>query len=149
MVLELRHAQQAEATATHHCEFAAGLPPLTLRLTVRLETPGECCANIATMIAFDYAPPLPADVAVRLDDRLYDGVYAALAEIDGPFPPEGVRVTLLALESTPALAGALPPAEWAAVSALGDGCFTLARAAVTLAWQALSRANAEVLPSSR
>ena len=137
MVLELRHAQQAEATATHHCEFAAGLPPLTLRLTVRLETPGECCANIATMIAFDYAPPLPADVAVRLDDRLYDGVYAALAEINGPFPPEGVRVTLLALESTPTLAEALPPEGWAAVAALGDGCFALARAAVARAWQTL------------
>jgi hypothetical protein len=146
MALELRHAQRAEATASHSCALPAGQPVL-LRLTARLETPGECCANIATTIAFDYAPPLPADVAVRLDDRLYDGVYAALAEIDGPFPPEGVRVTLLALEGTPALADALPPEDWVAVGALGDGCFALARAAVAQAWQALSHANAENLPS--
>jgi hypothetical protein len=146
MALELRHAQRAEATASHSCGLPPGQPVL-LQLTARVETPGECCANIATTIAFDYAPPLPADVAVRLDDRLYDGVYAALAEIDSPFPPEGVRVTLLTLDSTPAIAEALPPDDWAAVGALSDCCYALARAAVARAWQALSHANTENLPS--
>ncbi len=112
-------------------------PPLELRVTVRLTTPGEACVAVSSSVAFAYAPSLPDDVAVRLDDRLYDGLYDGLAEVEGALPPGRLRLAVIALDAVPALAVVLDPIDWPLVGAIGDRLAALAAEAVRAAWPAL------------
>lgn len=122
---------------------ASGLLPLpaggslALALRVRLSTPGETCVAVASSVAFAYAPPLPADVAVRLDDRLYDGLYDGLALVEGALPPERLRMAVVALTSTPPLAALLDPVDWPLVGAIGDRLAALVAEAFGAAWPQL------------
>ena len=97
---------------------------VAVALTLRLETPGECCADIASTLAFSYEPPLPDDVAVRLDDRLYDGIYAGFAEASGTLPPEGLKVAISEVRSEPPLVELVSPPDWGRIGALAEalGC---------------------------
>ena len=110
---------------------------LSLRVTVRLTTPGEACVAISASVAFAYAPSLPDDLAVRLDDRLYDGLYGGLAEVEGALPPGRIRLEVLALDAAPPLAQMLDPVDWSLVGKVGDRLAQLAAEAVRAAWPAL------------
>jgi hypothetical protein len=107
-------------------------------LTVRLETPGEACVAVSSTVAFVYDPPLPDDVAVRLDDRLYDGLYDGLALIEEPLPPERLRLQIVSLRSEPTLAALLTPIDWLLVRELGDLLAPIAAEGVVQAWPGLS-----------
>jgi hypothetical protein len=107
-------------------------------LTVRLETPGEACVAVSSTVAFAYDPPLPDDAAVRLDDRLYDGLYDGLALIEEPLPPERLRLQIVSLRSEPTLAALLTPLDWLLVRELGDLLAPLAAEGVQRAWPDLS-----------
>ncbi len=114
---------------------------LALALTVRLETPGEACVAIVAAVLIGYAPSLSEEVAVRLDDRLYDGLYAGLAVAEGALPPGRLRIGVVAVQSEPALTGALlPSGDWVAVGALGETLAALAAEATVRAWGALVEA---------
>jgi hypothetical protein len=113
-----------------------------LHLTVRLETPGEACVAVSSTVAFSYEPPLPDEIAVRLDDRLYDGLYDGLALIEGPLPPERLRLRIVDLRSEPPLATLLGPVDWHVVRALGDLLAELAAEGVVRAWPSLRDAVA-------
>ena len=106
-------------------------------LTVRLETPGEACVAVSSTVAFVYDPPLPDDVAVRLDDRLYDGLYDGLALIAEPLPPERLRLQIVSLRSEPTLAVLLTPIDWLLVRELGDLLASLAAEGMARAWPGL------------
>lgn len=136
---------RAEATAARAVALPNGRE-LTLTLTARLETPGECCVAISSTVAFAYEPPLIDDIAVRLDDRIYDGLYDGLAAIEGPMPPEHLKVAVVALSSAPPLATVLEPVDWKVIGALGDQLAAVAAAAVGLAWDDLA-ARALAVPT--
>ena len=108
-------------------------------LTVRLETPGECCADVASTLAFSYDPPLPDDVAVRLDDRLYDGIYAGLAEAPGAMPPGRLKVAITGFRSEPPLLEMVSPPNWALIGALGEALGELSAEAFLAAWGEMRR----------
>lgn len=136
MTIDFLAVRRAEATVERAARLADGRA-VQLRLTVSLETPGEACVAISSTVAFVYAPPLPDDVAVRLDDRLYDGLYDGLARIDGPLPPERLRLRIGALHSEPPLATLLAPVDWTTVRRLGDLLAELAAEGVVRAWPSL------------
>lgn len=115
-------------------------------LTVRLETPGEACVAVSSTVAFVYDPPLPDDVAVRLDDRLYDGLYDGLALIAEPLPPERLRLQIVSLRCEPTLAALLSPLDWLLVRELGDLLAPLAAEGVQQAWPGLGAVAATPLP---
>ena len=129
----------AETTVTRIAHLTDGRA-VQLGLTVRLETPGEACVAVSSTVAFAYEPPLPDEIAVRLDDRLYDGLYDGLALIDDPLPPERLRLRLVNLRCAPALASLLTPVDWQTVRELGDQLAALAAAGVQQAWPELQRA---------
>ncbi len=126
----------ADGVARGTVPLQAG-PPLDLRVTVRLTTPGEACVAVSSSVAFTYAPSLPDDVAVRLDDRLYDGLYDGLAEVEGALPPGRLRLAVIALDAVPSLAAVLEPIDWLLVGTIGDQLAALAAEAVRAAWLAL------------
>lgn len=125
-----------ERRAARECALADGRP-VALAVTARVTTPGECCVNIASTLRFDYAPPLPDDVAVRLDDRLYDGLYAGLAALDGPLPPEHLKVVIVGVASAPSLATLVAGGDWPVIGQLGAALEALAAEAVAAAAGAL------------
>lgn len=122
----------SERQVTGECRLTDGRT-LTLRLHVRAETPGECCVGIASSLRFDYEPPLAADIAVRFDDRLYDGLYAGLAALAGPMPPEHLKVEVVALASDPALAIFVAGEDWSVIGQIGAALEALAAEAAGLA----------------
>lgn len=126
----------ADGVARGTVSLADGIT-LELRVTVRLTTPGEACVAVSSSVAFAYAPPLPDDIAVRLDDRLYDGLYDGLAEVEGALPPGRLRLDVIALDAVPPLAGVLDPADWPLVGTIGERLAQLAAEAVRAAWPAL------------
>lgn len=138
MIAQLTHTQVAEHTAVEEAILPGGAT-VAITLTVRLETPGECCADIASTLAFGYAPPLPDDIAVRLDDRLYDGLYDGLADAPGALPPGKLAVAITALASEPPPAALVAGNDWALIGALGDALAGAARSAVLAAWDGLQR----------
>jgi len=126
----------ADGVASGTVSLADGTP-LDLRVTVRLTTPGEACVAVSSSVAFSYVPPLPDDVAVRLDDRLYDGLYDGLAGVEGALPPGRLRLAVLALDTAPPLAHVLDPVDWFLVGTIGERLAQLAAEAVGIAWPAL------------
>jgi hypothetical protein len=133
MLVELVHGQAIE----HRAERVVTLPDgviLAVALTLRLETPGECCADIASTLAFSYEPPLPDDIAVRFDDRLYDGIYAGFAEAPGALPPDGLKVAISAFRSDPPLVELVSPPDWGRIGALGEALGRVSTEAFLAAW---------------
>lgn len=123
----------AEGVATRTATLSDGRA-VRFSLTMRLVTPGEACVAVSSTVAFVYDPPLPDDVAVRLDDRLYDGLYDGLALIEGPLPPERLRLQIVSLRCEPTLAALLTPIDWPLVRQLGDLLAPLATEGVRRAW---------------
>jgi hypothetical protein len=112
MTADFLATRRAEGQAGAHRAPGDGRE-VRLALTVRLETPGEACVAVSSAVAFAYAPPLPDDVAVRLDDRLYDCLYDGPGDQSrGQLPPERLRLHVTALRSEPPLAALLTPIEW-------------------------------------
>lgn len=138
MTAQLLHRDTAERTLTRALALPGGAD-LSVALTLRLATPGECCADVASTLAFSYEPPLTDDVAVRLDDRLYDGIYAALAEAPGALPPAGLAVAITELRSDPPLATVVTPPDWALIGALAEALQGLVAEAFLAAWAELRR----------
>lgn len=136
MTTDFLAARRAEVTVERAARLADGRM-VCLGLTVSMETPGEACVAVSSTVAFAYEPPLSDEVAVRLDDRLYDGLYDGLARIDGPLPPERLRLRLVGLRSEPPLATLLIPVAWATVRELGDLLAALAAEGVRQAWPGL------------
>lgn len=136
MMTDFLATRVAEATVGRAVVLVDGRA-VQLHLTVRLETPGEACVAVSSTVAFSYEPPLPDDIAVRLDDRLYDGLYDGLGLIEGPLPPERLRLRLVELRSEPPLATLLTPVEWRTVRELGDLLAELAAEGVVRAWSSL------------
>ena len=129
----------AGTTVTRTARLADGRA-VQLQLAVRLETPGEACVALSSTIAFAYEPPLPDEIAVRLDDRLYDGLYDGLALIEDPVPPERLRLRLVDLRCEPPLATLLTPVDWQIVRELGDLLAALSAEGVQQAWPELQQA---------
>jgi hypothetical protein len=136
MTAQLLHIEMAERTLTRALPLPDGTA-LALAVTIRLETPGECCADIASTLAYSYDPPLPDDIAVRLDDRLYDGIYAGLAEAPGALPPGKLKVAITGLASEPPLATVLDGTDWPLIGAVAAALEELASAAFQAAWAEL------------
>ena len=136
MTIDFLATRRAEATVERATRLTDGRD-VRLTLALSLETPGEACVAVSSTVAFAYEPPLPDDVAVRLDDRLYDGLYDGLALIDGPLPPERLRLRITALDSDPSLAALLTPVDWRAVRELGDILAALSAEGVERAWPSL------------
>lgn len=138
MVLELAHGRAVERTIEREVMLPDGVR-LAVALTLRLETPGECCADIASTLAFAYDPPLPDDVAVRLDDRLYDGIYAGFAEAAGALPPEGLKVAIGGFRSDPPLLELVSPPDWIRIGALAEALGAVSCEAFLAAWGTLTQ----------
>ena len=136
MTAQLLHSDTAEATRQGVFPLPDGRS-LSIALTVRLETPGECCADIASTLAFAYDPPLSDDVSVRFDDRLYDGVYAGFADAPGALPPAGLKVAITELRCEPSLASVVSPPDWVVIGALAQAFEALASEAFQVAWAEL------------
>ena len=136
MTAQLLHTRVAERTLTRSLPLPDGAT-LALTIMLRLETPGECCADIASTLAYSYDPPLPDDVAVRLDDRLYDGIYAGLAEAPGALPPGKLKVAITGLHSDPPLATVLDGTDWTLIGAVAATLEDMASAAFLAAWSEL------------
>lgn len=136
MTIAFLATRSAEGEVTWQTHLADGRE-VCFALTVRLETPGEACVAVSSSVAFVYDPPLPDDVAVRLDDRLYDGLYDGLALIEEPLPPERLRLQIVSLRSEPPLATLLTPIDWLLVRELGDLLAPLAAEGVQRAWSQL------------
>lgn len=126
--------QPRQASASQQRTVALAGQTLTLELTVQLTTPGDACVVISSHLGFTHTPALPDDIAVRLDDRLYDGIYDGLALVPGPLPPERLRVQVISLTSDPPLATLLVPPDWRLIGLVGDELATLASDTVQLAW---------------
>jgi len=136
MTMNFLATRIAEGEVTRAVRLADGRE-VRLSLSVRLETPGEACVAVSSTVAFVYDPLLPDDVAVRLDDRLYDGLYDGLALIEEPLPPERLRLQIVSLGSEPTLAALLTPLDWLLVRELGDLLAPLAAEGVQRAWPGL------------
>ena len=128
--------RRAEATIERTTCLSNGRE-VRLTLDLSLETPGEACVAVSSTVAFTYEPPLPDDIAVRLDDRLYDGLYDGLALIEGPMPPERLRLRINTLQSTPSLAVLLTQIDWSAVREIGDILAVMSAEGVVQAWPSL------------
>lgn len=145
MTIDFLATRIAEGEVARIARLADGRE-VRFSLTVRLETPGEACVAVSSTVAFVYDPPLPDDVAVRLDDRLYDGLYDGLARIEEPLPPERLRLQIVSLSSEPTLAALLTPIDWLLVRELGDLLAPLAAEGVQRAWPQLRAAAATPVP---
>lgn len=124
-----------EEAVSRVCPFSERDPEVTLAMTVRLEIPGEPCVAIATALTFDYDPELAEGVQYALDDRLYSGIYAGLAAAEGPLPPEGLKITVSSLSSTPSLAHLLQHDRLSDQIIAGDYLEELAGAATERVWR--------------
>jgi hypothetical protein len=133
MLAELAQVRVFERSVERVVTLPGGVD-VSVALTVRLETPGECCADIASTLAFAYDPSLPDDVAVRLDDRLYDGIYAGLAEAPGALPPGRLKVAITEFRSEPPLADLVSPPDWGRIGALGEALGALSAEAFLAVW---------------
>ena len=136
MMTALGRVLRVERERCGEVELPGGLG-VVLGVRVRVTTPGECCVAIASSLRFEYDPPLPDDIAVRLDDRLYDGLYAGLATLDGPLPPGHLQVAVVEVRAVPSLASLVGAGDWAVIGALGDALAERAVAAVAEAAGAL------------
>jgi hypothetical protein len=127
-------ATVVEETVSGECHLPGGT--VALAVTVRLETPGEPCAPLSTLLHVEHEPGLPEAARTTLDDRLYDGAHAGFAATEGPVPPEGVRIVVTALSARPPLTTLLAGDGRARiVAALGDCLAELTREAVERGWR--------------
>ncbi len=138
-----------EETLARVCPFstsdrqAVGTLVVTLRLTVRLEEPGDPCFPLSIALRFDYGADFASLEATQdaLDRRLYDGVNAGVEAALPQLPPEGLRVIVPALDVQPSLAAVLAPDDAPALERVGAALEALAHDAVGCAWQRLSAAD--------
>ena len=106
-------------------------PSREIRLTARLEIPGEEGVDVATSLVFE---PLASPWDEQIDQHLYDGVHAGLASVGGALPADGIRVLITALHIMPGLA---PESSEGEVRSVGETVHALAAATVSALWTGL------------
>lgn len=89
----------AEQTAACAYWISEQRPPVEIRLTVRLEIPGEEEVDVATTFLFE--EHLPGRAAETLHRRLYDGVHGGIAATGFPLPEGGMAIKVLNLHIQP------------------------------------------------
>ena len=142
--MRTRGATAAEETLERVCPLPAPRPAVALRLTVRLEAPGDPCFPLSIALRFDYDAgdaALPEAAQDILDRRLYDGLHAGVEAALPQLPPDGLRVSVPALGADPPLARALTPDDARALEQVGAALEALAREAVERAWRKLDEAG--------
>ena len=73
-----------------------------------------------------------------MDDRLYDGIYAGLAEAEGAMPPGRLKVAITEFRSEPPLAEVVIPPDWGAGSGRWGRSFgVMAAEAFLAAWEGM------------
>ena len=142
--MRTRGATAAEVMLERACLLPAPRPAVALRLTVRLEMPGDPCFPLSIALRFDYDAgdaALPEAAQDILDRRLYDGLNAGVEAALPQLPPEGLRVSVPALGADPPLARALAPDDARSLEQVGAALEALARAAVERAWRKFDEAD--------
>jgi len=121
-------AEQATRSRYWHAD---SLPSREIRLTARLEVPGEDGVDVTTSLLFK---PLASPWDEQIDRHLYDGVHAGLATAGTPLPVGGIRVLVTELQITPILAADANEDE---VRSVVEMVHALAAATVGTLWTGL------------
>lgn len=125
----MRSIAVAERAASRVYRISVDHPAVTVRLAVRLESPGDPCVNLTNDLQFSYEPGLPESAQEALDRRLYDAIYTAVDFGDRPLPVEGLNVIVTTLTGDPPF-GTILADDPAALTAIGDALAALLSDAV-------------------
>ena len=123
-------AEQATHSRYWHSDSS---PRREIRLTTRLEVPGEDGVDVETSLLFE---PLASPWDEQIDQYLYDGVHAGLANAGMPLPAEGIRVLITELHILPGLA---PDSTEDEMRSVGETVHGLTAATVSALWIGLSQ----------
>ena len=131
----------AEQATRSRYRLSASTPEREIRLTARIEVPGEEGVDVETLLLYD--PGLPPPVDDRIHRQLYDGVHAGLAAAGTSLAPDGIRVVITELRISPPLAADAGEEE---VRSVGETIHALTAAAVSSLWAGLNRSVAALTP---
>lgn len=124
----------AEQVSTSRYWSATMTAPREIRLTVRLESPGEEGVNVATTLSF--MPPISEPWGEAIDRLLYAGVHDGLGSAARPLPAQGITVSVTELVLEPPLDAATDPLV---ADRVGETIRAMTAAAVGALWSGLDQ----------